>query len=638
MPVAYKFNNELEIKIEQLRTSNNITIEDFTPLRDKIVASIALDRNAFDTDDKVFAAFDADVKSYLAKKIVDNAQGTKKENKHKLSHAFTWPLPMDLQGFNPADYMMVKGVAMTEGEMKRGEIMTKDNLTFATGAMSAAAMLGLCYCDIDHYEAELPKQYVEKYGKEINNNYPPVIIIDAGIEVNEVEPGKQKLAQVEWYGFCTNPLVYKMIANGKFKGNSVVDWYRHESCAYCDGKTGKCNCVIEGSHFLRNTLILDEVPNSHATWVDIVTNDDIGTIIAKPNQEAKLSLDKLMSSHPQLKAKFKFLQLAHSMQQKMKLDEYQNSDGTWKEGLEGINAYLKDEKSIDDTTAKDIAEYLFAHPEALTQYQYEFMSGQDLVAWFTHITNKENSAKIYIMQKQLAALNALRHNAEGLAILRNIDQYGKDEVQYGDKDQGMQCANCRWFFAFDPFNIATSPGACAIVNGDVSGNKGCNKHEVAGAQNTADIKVDVNTNTSTAADTTQITVNQVQGEDVNKNADTMDPDAEGNCADGYKKVDGMCVKEDSAKYQEYLKKQALDIVNNGTDKPAPTVKIDKDSEPDKKAALQKLDEEIAKIQNKIKDNKSGLIPMTPFGMKKQAEHMRLNKELKRLENLKKKLA
>ena len=82
-----------------------------------------------------------------------------KKTKHQLSHSFTWPVPIDMAKMDPQEFFamrMIKGVAMTEGELKSGDLMTRDNVIAGGGAMRASALMGKAQLDIDHYEAELP--------------------------------------------------------------------------------------------------------------------------------------------------------------------------------------------------------------------------------------------------------------------------------------------------------------------------------------------------------------------------------------------------------------------------------------------------------------------------------------------------
>jgi len=456
--------------------------------------------------------------------------------KHSLKHKFAWPVPLMLAPGEEKEFMLFKGVAMQSGEMKRGEKMDKDNLIFATGAMSTAAMMGVALMDIDHFEtaAEIPQSYLEKYGKDLINPYPPAFIIDAAVEINKTEPGGKEYAQVEFIGACTNPLVYDMILKAKFKGCSVVDYYRKETCdCGTDQKEGDvCNkCTIEGSHFLMNTFILEEVPNSNGTWVQALGPEDVGTIIERPSEELIAQLKLKLNKDPRMRMKTILLGQNKKLHAQYELDNYMNTEtGVWNDGKTSIVAFLVDEKSIPETTASDMADYLFAHPEALNQYQYENMSAEDLVAWFRHITEMAQNAKLLQHSKQLAALSLIKHNADGLKVLKDIDQLGKDEVNYGPGAEGSMCQECRWFFALDPSDMA-GPGVCAIVSGDILGTDTCDRFEASpGGGGTAEPDQE-------PADES--------GNDPNaEHPDPVEPNEDGTCNEGWKlnEETGMCEK------------------------------------------------------------------------------------------------
>ena len=158
-------------------------------------------------------------------------------------------------------------------DSKSKDVMTRDNVLAGGGAMRASALMGKATLDIDHLETRLPAEYGRKYGKEINEPYPPGFIVDAQSVENEVD-GK-KLMQAEFIAIIENNKVFDMIKQGLFKGCSVVDYSRNMRC-------NPEACEYEGSAYLSNTLILDEVPNSNGTWVAAVTEEDHGTIILGP--------------------------------------------------------------------------------------------------------------------------------------------------------------------------------------------------------------------------------------------------------------------------------------------------------------------------------------------------------------------
>ena len=144
---------------------------------------------------------------------------------------------------------MIKGVAMSEGKLKSGDMMVRDNVIAGAGAMRASAIMGKAQLDIDHHEITLPKSYSEKYGSGIADPYPLGFIVDAQAQENEVDG--EKLMQVEFLATIENEKVYDLIKSGQIKGCSVVDYSRGLKC--------EKECAYQGSAYLTNTLILDEV-------------------------------------------------------------------------------------------------------------------------------------------------------------------------------------------------------------------------------------------------------------------------------------------------------------------------------------------------------------------------------------------
>ena len=426
--------------------------------------------------------------------------------KHSLKHKFGWPVALMLEPGEEVEMMLFKGVAMQEGEMKRGEKMDKDNLLFATGAMSTAAMMGVALMDIDHFEnaEDVPKEYLAKYGEDLIKPYPPAFIIDAAVEENVIEPNGRKVNQVEFIGACTNRLVYDMIKTGKFKGCSVVDYYRKEVCDDCNGTDGKCDCSIEGSHFLANTFILEEVPNSDGTWVEVLSEKDVGTIIERPTEAMVESLKLKSLKDPRMRMKSALLTQNKKLHSLYDLDKYMDESGLWLDGKASIIAFLVDEKNIPETTSQDMADYLFAHPDALNQYQYDNMSAEDLVAWFRHITELSIKAELTKLNINVNKLNILQHNADGLKELRNIIRLSQEDVNYGPTEPGAQCQECRWFME----------GTCAIVEGEILPEDGCDRFEAKPPETPAE----------------------------EAEHDPVEPDADGNCPDGMvlDEADNMC--------------------------------------------------------------------------------------------------
>ena len=159
---------------------------------------------------------------------------------------------------------------------------------------------------------------------------------------------------------------------------------------YSRGLKCEKECAYQGSAYLTNTLILDEVPNSNGTWVAAVTEEDIGTIImspeAYPDYEDHLTL-KIKAHTAKVTEKNEKPDKAeknspHSPRgspydDPHELDFYMD-DGVWKEGVESAQAFLTEAKGIDQDTAGAIANYLIANPKNVSQYQLEHMSHEDL--------------------------------------------------------------------------------------------------------------------------------------------------------------------------------------------------------------------------------------------------------------------
>lgn len=576
----------------------------------------------------------------------------KAQHSHKLNHKFSWPLPLDISAEDLEKYMLIKGAAMTAGEMKRGEIMTDHNVIFGAGAMSTGAQMGVVMIDIDHYDKGLPK---DKYSKhdvaKINETYPPAFIIDAAAEKNLIQPENEERMQVEFIGACQNRYVYNMIKEGKFKGCSVVDYYRKESCDSCDGKDGKCNCTIEGSHFLTNTLILEEVPNSNATWVDVVSESDIGTIIEKPSA-SKLKMMKNSASKETTANRYKLNLLLQNVKNYAEgdLDKYKE-DGNWLNGEQSIVSFLVEEKSIPQAKAEDMAKFIFENPDLLNDYQLEWLSAEDLVAWFDHITQKMINAKINQLQKQITALATLKHNATPLDQLKHFVPFGQSEVNYGDRDSG-KCNGCRYFFGYDMEDLENTMGGCAIVVGDVFGQQGCDKFEAnpnASGGETTDDPIDAPEDNADGDPIPDEEGNCPDGwhanedgtaciKDEEENADEIPvPDADGNCPDGWHaSEDGTeCIKDESEENMTVGKKRMQMILGVNAHSITPTVAIESQGMQKTSKQSVKLDAEIEKLELKLKSLGKSIFGKGKDSMVKQAEYNKIKNEIKRLRNLKK---
>jgi len=433
----------------------------------------------------------------------------KSKNSIKVNHNFDWTKGYDLSLEAAESYYLIKGVAMTEGEAKRGEIMTQENLRFATGAMAASAMLGFAVLDIDHFPDELPDDgSYSKYNIEkINEIYPIGMIIDAELSLNKVGTEGKELWQVEFLAVCENNHVYEMIKQGKFKACSVMDFPREYSCDTCNADTGKCTCNVSGSKFMYNTLILEAVPNSNSTWISIVDKSDIGSIL-KPNG--------LKTSHA-IDTRIELCKKNRNTSYKIKnaftesdVSKYKTEDGVWINGVDSIKEFLVTEKQIPEEQASSLAEYINANPEALSTDQLTYMSGDDFLSWFENLNNL-NKTKLYSFIKSLHD----KSNQKNEIKKAHLIQLSKEEVNYGPGEPGNLCRECRWFFTADEELTDESEGGCALVEGTIVGNQTCDRYEA------------------------------IPGEESEDNA-SHPPDEDGNCDEGFHlNEDGtICIPDD----------------------------------------------------------------------------------------------
>jgi len=428
------------------------------------------------------------------------------------SHKFDW---FNIFGFTLKDakeLRLIKCAAMTAGEVKTGEIMSDENVIFATGAMSAAAINGYAKIDIDHHKESLPEEEYAKYPvKKINEVYPPATIIDAAAAKNEIGKDKTPRIQTECVAICENETVYKMIQENKFIGCSVVDTFRNETCT-CDETGGNCKCSVEGSHFFTNTLVLEGVPNSEGTWVQTVGKDDVGTMLV--TNEHKLTAKQKHQKHlfiNILKQRHHLTKTTHKANE-ADLSKYQDENGKWLDGINSIESFLIEEKEIDESKAKEIAAHLFDNPNQYNVLQLTFLSSDDIIEMFEHLSlniiksKQKKNTKKHITQKEPK---------------RHFIPFGQTEVNYGDRKPGGQCQECRFASLMENPETGIKEGWCAIVAGDITGPKGCDKFEV---------------NPEGATDTPAATENQT---------DAVEPDEDGNCEEGFEKkeIDGvmMCV-------------------------------------------------------------------------------------------------
>lgn len=544
------------------------------------------------------------------------------KKKHVLTHNFTWPMLNDITPEEAEEYMMIKGVAMTEGELKSGENITAENLIAGAGAMRAAALMGAADIDIDHFEEKLPEEYEKEFGAEINDPYPPAFIFDAQAVKNTVEPAGKEMMQVEFLGVCTNRHVYEMIRDNRFKGCSVVDYVRNLNC-----ESNKGACDYEGSAFMVNTLVLKQVPNSDATWVDVVSAKDVGTIIS--NNQEKKDAESHTANRLQTRLQNHIDRIRNvAKDEGDELGDYM-TDGVWNDGAASAEAFLREQKGIEEKLAHDMAGYLLENPRMLTQYQLEWMSDSDLVAWWNTVIETQGMKKqIDTLRKNVATLSWLEHNAQAIAAYRKVRlavPFGQGEVGYGEATAPEQCKNCRWFSPYDLEEPDESDGMCAIVAGDVNGMMGCEKFESNPAMPDPMQPADPEDPDADPAD---------PGEDPEMPME-LEPDEHGNCPDGYA-INGegtMCVRTDARPAER--QSEAVPEHGAGTARHLKRHgQVEKNPVKNTAEVAAELDAQITKIRTQIR--RMSVVFPGRQNVGQQAELEKLRKELHRLEELKKK--
>lgn len=550
----------------------------------------------------------------LIKKNVDLYKITKNiksSNSIKMPHNFNWTQTYDLSLEAAEQYQLIKGVAMTEGEAKRGEIMTPDNLRFATGAMAASAMLGFAVLDIDHFPDSLPDDGTySKYDIEkINAIYPIGMIIDAELSRNKVGTEGKELYQVEFLAIVENKFVYDMIKQGTFKACSVMDFPREYSCDMCNSETGQCTCNVSGSKFMYNTLVLEGIPNSNGTWVSVVDKKDIGSILKPHGQttnqeiENRLSLSKLNRKHS----------ITHQINE-ADVSKYQTEDGVWTDGVDSIKLFLMEEKNISEEQATKIAEYIFKNPSALNSDQLKFMSGDDLISWHDNL-NMINKSKLHTFIKHLN----LESHSEKEIKKAHVVQLTKEQVNYGQGEEGTFCRECRWFFSPDEELTDESEGGCQLVEGSIIGNQTCDRFEaIPGDEPEPD------------ADTDEETDEETQN-------DSHPPDENGNCDDGFHlSEDGTTCISDTASENTTRQKEldaleaAANIVPEKKTKPKPSALIDTTNQTKVNFDIEKIDKQINDLITKRNDI-GIIIGRGRVQMQRQAQYDALTKQIKELE-------
>ncbi|MCY4490442.1 MAG: hypothetical protein OXC46_03145 [Thaumarchaeota archaeon] len=556
--------------------------------------------------------------------------------KRKFNKFADWIAPIGMTAEEIESYQLIYGVAMSEGTMKGDEIMTAENVISATGALAASAFFGFADIDIDHYyySSDLPEEYIKKYGKELIEVWPPAMTLDAQAMQNEVETenGKEKLYQSEFFGICENKHVYEMIKNANFKGCSVVDYYRRDNCDKCDSSDGTCGCITEGSKFLYHTLILDEVPNSNATWVAAITKDNIGDLFDFSDEATVESFKKKINSIKQRKAKH-----AHNFK-KHELAEYKSDDGWISE--ESAQEFLENEKGIESELAAEIAAFITEHPDLLNDYQLEYLSMEDIIAWYQAAQGNKN---IHAIRHNLAVKQYLIKNAKDMKELHEMNEtmnkfvpFGQGEVDYMGSAEN-QCQKCRFFVESDD-----GVGDCVIVAGEVAASGGCNKWDEAPGMADPDNPDDGGDGDGDGdgdpAPTDPEAPTDPDDPAGGDDPETVEPNADGTCPDGYEiNADGtMCTKITTAPASSSpasTKKSLKDLRKTAQSKIKPKVTIE--SNPDDAIKVNAvLDSQINGIEKQIIEHEV-IFPGDSAHIQ-QAKLEDLRKELRRLQSLKKK--
>ena len=414
---------------------------------------------------------------------------TAAQRKRLAMHSFRWTKELQITDDDFAEADLVYGSAMISGPLKSGEggkdaAIRDSDVIAGAGAMRALALYGLAPVDIDHFESAVPEEYEKKYGKGINDPYPPGFIVDAQAVEVEVPPNGRKAVAAEFLALVPNRHVYKMIGKHKFKGCSVVDAIRSMSCPKCStdekGHDEKeCVCNYDGSAYIANTLVLDAVPNSNGTWVDVFDRtvfDSIGGAEESGGKDVDEKDDAV--PHPKRNVLDRIRKhvagIRHTAKKHVALEDYM-TDGIWNKEKDGVAEFLT-ERGVGEDVIGPMAEYLFANPTALSQYQLEDMSIEDLAAWWNTIVNaRDVEHRLHTLERRVAGLVSLKPNAKAMKVL-NDAPFGLSEVNYGARSPEAQCVGCRWYTSYmdgDPAEGTAPAGRCTITSADVGGDNGC---------------------------------------------------------------------------------------------------------------------------------------------------------------------
>ena len=411
-------------------------------------------------------------------------------DEHKMQSKFEWVYDFDLTPEMAKEFGIIKGVCMREGPTKDNTIMSMVNIIEGAGAIRAASLLGSGNLNIDH-RRESNEAYEKKYPGISEMFYPCGFLLDA--QAVEADDGKWV---VEYLGICENRVLYNLIDQHKVVGNSVEDYRRKEDCSDCSGNV--CNCHPEGSTFIDNAIILEEVPNADGTWVDTVGPDDIGTILtgdanalppapgtiilnrtrhATPLTPLAAKLNKMAGLEPDTPANAPasttstdatIIQNSVTAQTNPVIapdggggtdtpappvnviDNYLD-DGDWDDGARSIRKFLTGEKDISKAIAKPMSEYLDSNPKELPPAKLDSMSGTDIEMWWKLHALQTQSHGIVEVLKSIKSDGRPSQNAAGVNA-NNVSDYM-------DGDQWAEGADSIKEFLMEEKGISESDAA-----------------------------------------------------------------------------------------------------------------------------------------------------------------------------------
>ena len=535
----------------------------------------------------------------------------------RTTHGFGWVPAADIIP-QLGEMKLIHGVAMSEGELKGAEqtanavVMPRDSVISGAGALRAFAFTGAAALDIDHHEEELPEEYVTQYGKGIADPYPPGTILDAQAVENEIPDGAggtKRLMQVEFLAVVDNARVYDLIKEGHIVGCSVTDVSRGLDCSDCADKESQhatdtararrehCACVYSGSAYVRNSLMLDLVPNSHSTWVAPL--DKAGLERLAQNRAGVVELEKRNAALAR-KTKKRWAKVNHAVRHYSSSDlgAYMGEDGYWLDGEASAAEFFEKEKGMDAEQSAAVAEYVVAHPSRLSKVQLQDLSGADLLAWWTNTVSSageqthsapapKTEHRLRELEQRVARMRWL-DRATGRSSVFHAAPLGLGEVNYGAREPGMACAGCRWFSDFGkPDDAGIMVGHCVITDSDVSGDRGCDRFEAFPGTDTGG-----GTEEPAAPEGEEPAEGEepeapVPDEDEEKEAeDTVEPDEDGKCPAGYTLTEdgSMCVADAPEGETEEKKKQPAPVAQG-----KPVIALEAAS-----AALSAQDEELGR--------------------------------------------